>query len=89
MATAYVKLPLALVDKDAMQRLECKGTTVREALLDCVAKEPRLQKRIFREDGSVWAGIFLNGRNTARSGGLDAPLSDGDEIKLMPPVSGG
>lgn len=89
MATAFIRMPLALVGKDAPQRLECTGSTVREALLDCVAREPRLEKRIFRDNGAVWVGVFLNGQNTARSGGLDAPISDGDEIKLMPPVAGG
>jgi sulfur-carrier protein len=89
MATAFIRLPLALVGQDAPQRLECTGSTVREALRDCVAREPRLEKRIFREDGAVWVGIFVNGQNAARTGGLDAPIADGDEIKLMPPVSGG
>jgi sulfur-carrier protein len=69
--------------------MECEGTDVREALADCVAREPRLKTRIFREDGSIWVGVFLNGRNIRQAGGLDSPLSDGDQIRLLPPIAGG
>jgi sulfur-carrier protein len=69
--------------------MECEGMDVREALADCVAREPRLKTRIFREDGSIWVGVFLNGRNIRQAGGLDSPLSDGDQIRLLPPIAGG
>jgi molybdopterin converting factor small subunit len=69
--------------------MECEGTDVREALADCVTREPRLKTRIFREDGSIWVGVFLNGRNIRQAGGLDSPLSDGDQIRLLPPIAGG
>jgi MoaD family protein len=69
--------------------LECDGETVAEALADCVAKEPRLKTRIFREDGTVWAGVFVNGRNVRQSSGLETRIEDGDEIRLLPPIAGG
>ena len=67
----------------------CEGATVADALADCVAKEPRLRDRIYRADGSVWVGIFLNGKNIRQAGGLESPLSDGDEIRILPPIAGG
>lgn len=69
--------------------MECGGATVIEALLDCVTCEPRLKQRIFREDGSVWVGVFVNGRNVRQGGGLAMNLNDGDEIRLLPPIAGG
>jgi molybdopterin converting factor small subunit len=69
--------------------LECAGATVGEALADCLEKEPRLRSRIFREDGSLWVGVFLNGRNVRQKGGLDSPLADGDELRILPPIAGG
>jgi molybdopterin synthase sulfur carrier subunit len=69
--------------------MECDGATVAEALADCVAKEPRLHDRIFRPDGSIWVGVFLNGKNVRQAGGLESPLSDGDEIRILPPIAGG
>jgi len=69
--------------------MECQGRDVAEALADCVAREPRFKGRIFREDGTVWVGVFLNGRNVRQIAGLETPLSDGDEIRLLPPIAGG
>jgi MoaD family protein len=89
MAKAFIKLPIGLVGAEGPPELECEGVTLREALEDCVTREPRLRKRIFREDGGVWVGIFVNGQNMRGLGGLDAALTDGDVIKLMPPIAGG
>ncbi len=69
--------------------MECEGRDVAEALADCVAREPRLRARIFREDGSVWVGVFVNGRNVRQGEGLATLLKDGDEIRLLPPIGGG
>ena len=89
MAKAVIRLPLGLSGAQGPTHLECEGTTVAEALADCVAREPRLRGRIFREDGSVWVGVFVNGRNIRQSGGLEAAVSEGDEIRLVPPIGGG
>lgn len=89
MAKALIRLPVGIVGADGPARMECEGTTVAEALADCVARQPRLKTRIFRDDGSVWVGVFVNGRNARQAGGLTAPLTDGDEIRLLPPIAGG
>ena len=89
MARARIKLPVGLVGADGPRDLVCEGATVGAALADCVARDPRLKPRIFREDGSIWVGVFLNGRNVRSADGLDTALNDGDEIKLMPPIAGG
>lgn len=89
MAKAAIKLPIGLVGTDGPSELECQGATLREALDDCVAKESRLKSRIFRDDGGVWVGVFVNGRNMRQLDGLDTRLVDGDVIKLVPPISGG
>ncbi len=88
-ARAHIKLPVGLVGADGPRELDCDGATVGEALADCITREPRLKPRIFREDGGVWVGIFLNGRNVRSVDGMDTLLADGDEIRLMPPIAGG
>jgi MoaD family protein len=88
-ARASIRLPAGLAASAGTTRLECEGATVADALADCVAREPRLRDRIFREDGSVWVGVFLNGKNVRQAGGLHSLLSDGDEIRILPPIAGG
>lgn len=89
MAKALIRLPVGIAGTDGPTRMECAGATVAEALADCVAKEPRLKTRIFREDGTVWVGVFVNGRNVRQSSGLETRIEDGDEIRLLPPIAGG
>jgi len=89
MANVIVRLPVGLVGVDGVTHLECGGRTVGEALADCIEREPRLRTRIYREDGRVWVGVFLNGRNVRQGQGLETPIRDGDEIRLLPPIAGG
>ncbi len=89
MARASIRLPVGMAGPGGNTCLECVGATVGEALADCVGKEPRLRDRIYRDDGSVWVGVFLNGKNVRQAGGLDSPLTDGDEIRILPPIAGG
>jgi molybdopterin synthase sulfur carrier subunit len=88
-AKALLRLPVGLVGGEGSAGLECEGRTVAEALSDCVARDPRLKSRIFRADGGVWVGVFVNGRNVRQEEGLDTPLTNGDEIRLLPPIGGG
>jgi hypothetical protein len=65
MAKALVKLPVGVILPGMPESLQCEGATVAEALADCVAQEPRLQKRIFRPDGTPWVGVSVNGRRSS------------------------
>jgi sulfur-carrier protein len=88
-AKAVIMIPVGIAGAGGPDRMECEGRTVGDAVAGCVAREPRLGPRIFREDGSVWVGIFVNGRNIRQGKGLETPLRDGDEIRLLPPIAGG
>ena len=89
MATVSVKLPVGMTTADGRREVECDAATVGEALEQAVAAEPRLKPRIFRDDGRMWAGVFLNGRNINAREGLGTVLEDGDTMKVVPPISGG
>ncbi len=83
MAKVLVRLPVGVVLPGLPTFMECEGATVAEALADCTVKEPRLKTRIFRQDGTPWVGVTLNGRNVTTETALTA-VEDGDEIRLLP-----
>jgi len=88
-ARVYVKLPVGMTTAGGEPQVECAATTVAEALDLAIAAEPRLRPRIFRDDGRMWAGVFLNARNVNALGGLGTPLKDDDVLSVVPPISGG
>lgn len=89
MARVFLKLPAGMTTPDGRGEIECDAATVREAIEKAIAVEPRLRPRIFRDDGRMYAGVFLNGRNINAREGTDTPLNDGDKLAVVPPLSGG
>ena len=85
MAKAHVRLPVGIALPGMPTLMECQGATVAELLADCVAREPRLAKRIFRADGTPWVGLTVNGRDVTTEMGV-AAIEDGDEIRMTPPA---
>ena len=49
------------------------------------------KRKVLNEDGTPRSliNIYVNGKNAKFSSGLDTPLSDGDEISILPAVAGG
>jgi MoaD family protein len=89
MAKVFVKLPVGMTTGDGSREVECEAATVGEALDQAIAVEPRLKPRIYRDDGRMWAGVFLNGRNINARDGVKTALEDGDKMNVVPPISGG
>jgi len=89
MPMSYVRLPVGMTTADGKKEVECRGATVREVIDEAIGVEPRMRARIFREDGRMFAGVFLNGRNVNAYDGLDTAVSDGDKLTVLPPMSGG
>ncbi len=65
--------------------------TVGEALNMLWRMHLGLRDRVLNEQGQIrlHVNIFLNTESIRRQQGLDSPLKDGDEITILPSVSGG
>ena len=67
-----------------------EGKTVREALDNLERAYPGVRRLVLSEDGGLhrFVNIFLNNEDVRFVGELEAPLSDGDVIAIMPALAG-
>ena len=70
--------------------VEASGSTVGEALNVVFKKHDGLRERI-TEDGELrrFVNVYVAGEDIRFSDGLKTPLSDGDEVTILPAVAGG
>lgn len=66
------------------------GKTVGEAIRSLVAQYPKLEPMVY-QDGRLkqYVNVLLNGQTVKGEQVASAPVKEGDEIALFPPVSGG
>ncbi len=70
--------------------LESCPSHVRDVVDELVSRFPGLQPLMFQEgELKRYVNILVNGVTYRDTGGLLTPVSDGSEIKIFPPVSGG
>jgi len=71
-------------------QLSVEASTIRELLTALRSEHPALQP-LLCEDGEVrpYITILINGTNIREKEALATILSDGDEVAIFPPVSGG
>ena len=72
-------------------RIDSNSSTVEEALRELWGLHVGLRDRVVNEQGQLrqHVNIFLNNENVRRLDSLRTTLKDGDEITILPSVSGG
>jgi sulfur-carrier protein len=86
-----VKIPTQLrsaTDGEALASVE--GATVGEVLDALYERFGELRSRI-SEDGGLrrFVNVYVEGEDIRFLDGLDTPVSDGDEVTILPAVAGG
>ena len=90
--TTTVRIPTVLrsaVGGQSVVRVD--GSTIGEVLATVSAQYPAVSAQLFNDDGSLhrFLNIYVNDDDVRYIGGLEAPVSPGDEITLLPAVAGG
>ncbi len=90
--TVTVHIPGPLRDCCAgASELSLPATSVRAVLEELEQRHPALHRRVCDETGAVrrHINLFVNTHHMRDRDGLDTPLTPGDEVTILPAVSGG
>ncbi len=71
--------------------LSLAASSVRAVLQELERSQPSLYRNICDETGTVrrHLNVFVNADHVRRREGIDTPLAAGDEVTILPAVSGG
>ena len=86
-----VKIPTQLrAVTDGEAELEVDGSTVGEVLDAVFAQHDGLRDRI-TQDGDLrrFVNVYVSGEDIRFQEGLQTPISEGDEVTILPAVAGG
>jgi sulfur-carrier protein len=89
---ATVHLPAALSDHAGGQRrVELGGATVGLVLAALGRAHPGVGQRVLDDQGVLrrHVNVFVNGESIRYLDGVETPVGDGDEVWILPAVSGG
>ena len=86
-----VKLPTILRNHAGGEPVvEANGETLEELLADLDEKYPGLTDRLRRDGGlSRFVNVYVNEEDARHLGALEARISEGDTISIIPAVAGG
>ena len=90
-----VRIPTILrTYTDGAKSVEAAGGSLSELIDDLDGSHPGIKGRLVEDkDGSVdlrrFVNVYVNDEDVRFIGGLDAPLSDGDQVVVLPAVAGG
>lgn len=90
--TALVRIPTVL--RPAMggdTSVVVEGDTVGQILDRLTASHPDVKGQLLNDDGSLhrFLNVYVNDDDVRYLGGVNAPITNGDEITLLPAVAGG
>jgi molybdopterin converting factor small subunit len=68
-----------------------EGSTVGEVLLHLTRTYPGIKGQLINEDGSLhrFLNVYVNDDDVRYLGGVEATVTNNDEITLLPAVAGG
>jgi len=87
-----VRLPSVLRAHASGERaIEVDGSTIGAAVQSLVGRHPALVEQLLTPDGDLhrFVNVYLNGQDVRYLAGLETPVAERDEIRLLPAIAGG
>ena len=86
-----VRIPTILRPYTGDQKsVEANGASLSALIDDLEANHPGLKERLI-ENGDLrrFVNVYVNDEDVRFLGGLEAPVTDGDQVVVLPAVAGG
>jgi len=86
-----VRIPPTLrAEVGGARELDAHGSTVAEVIDDLVERYPTLAAQLL-QDGELapFVNVYLGGEDVRTRDGLETPVTDGDQLILLPAMAGG
>jgi MoaD family protein len=76
---------------DGQKVVAATGDTLADVLTDLDSRHPGFRARLVTDDGGLhrFVNVYVNDEDVRFLGALDAKLSDGDTVTILPAVAGG
>ena len=73
------------------KQVELDGRTVRELVAALVTRYPSLKQQLLDDGGDLnrFVNVYVNGQDVRYLAGLDTPVAERDEVRLLPAMAGG
>jgi sulfur-carrier protein len=73
------------------KQVELQGASVRELVDGLVGRYPALRQQLLSDDGQLnrFVNVYVNGQDVRYLNGLDTPVGERDEVRLLPAMAGG
>ena len=90
-----VRIPTILrTYTDGAKSVEASGSTLTALINDLEDNHPGLKDRLIESSGDLpelrrFVNVYINDEDVRFIGGLEAELSDGDQVVVLPAVAGG
>ena len=86
-----VRIPTILrAYTDGQKAVDAQGENLAGLIEDLEANHPGIRERLLDgEDLRRFVNVYINDEDVRFIGGLEAPLSDGDQVTVLPAVAGG
>ena len=87
-----VRLPAVLRQQANGERaIEVDGATIGDAVQSLVGRHPALAGQLLTPEGDLhrFVNVYLNGQDVRYLAGLETPVGERDEIRLLPAIAGG
>lgn len=71
--------------------IEVEGDSIRSVVDGLIERHPTLGGQLLTDDGDLnrFVNVYVNGEDVRYLDGLDTPVRQADEVRLLPAMAGG